>query len=42
MMFSATTIKHSLYKCSPALARVINASEVTRPDALKKIWAYIK
>lgn len=41
-MFATTVIKRSLYKCSPALARVINATEVTRPDALKKIWAYIK
>jgi chromatin remodeling complex protein RSC6 len=42
MMFAATAIKHSMYKCSPALARVINTNEVTRPEALRKIWAYIK
>mmetsp|Transcript_30253 Transcript_30253/g.66108 ORF Transcript_30253/g.66108 Transcript_30253/m.66108 type:complete len:87 (-) Transcript_30253:147-407(-) len=36
---SATTL---LYKVSPALRKVINADEATRPAVVKGVWNYIK
>ncbi|MCO5566981.1 hypothetical protein L7F22_020664 [Adiantum nelumboides] len=33
---------HVLYRISSSLAPVLQTSETTRPDALKRVWDYIK
>jgi len=35
-------IAQPVYKLSPELAKIVEATELSRPEAIKKIWDYIK
>jgi chromatin remodeling complex protein RSC6 len=39
---SRAPVAHALMKVAPPLAKLIGNTDVIRPDALKKVWEYIK